>query len=466
MVIRAPTGSDIAMFSYERKSIPNGIDDIAELIGLDPSKTVFDYNVSVTDDVDNSHRSSIQQGIACMSRGEAIALTLGLPIALKRYWQKYLKINNVIEITDYLENNSSYDLYKNIDEKNFQLREKLKHKTFVTLRTTDTAIKAINKFDSTTLLSNTDWKFFNSKARTTSQSTLYDYLVSPYIIISDEEDLYKGFNEIKAKALGLGLDPEATTYWFRFDNLSGGVGVRPFNPSKEDFHIISEWISATIQRTDNKKCPPIVLDIDIGSLPGVKRIIDNLNVQGVCSKTGSTLVGVTQQETDAYGKYQRGKLPYDEKSRLNASSAVIFGMPVICAAQAQGFRGYAGVDVLLAEMMDGTYRGYVLEMNARLNSSTSLLSLAQFVAEEKKTSEICAENININININVNSSICMEQLIVHLDNKLYKGEESGFSGLIPIIAHTNSNGYSQIKTVAVASNAHELARLKSKIVIF
>ena len=99
IINRLPTGSDIAALSYQRKSIPNGIGDIARLIGLDPSKTVFDYNVSVTGGSANPYRSAIQQGIACMSRGAPIALTLGLPVALKMYWKKYLKINNVEELT-------------------------------------------------------------------------------------------------------------------------------------------------------------------------------------------------------------------------------------------------------------------------------------------------------------------------------------------------------------------------------
>jgi hypothetical protein len=459
IINRLPTGSDIAALSYQRKSIPNGIGDIARLIGLDPSKTVFDYNVSVTGGLANPYRSAIQQGIACMSRGAPIALTLGLPVALKMYWKKYLKINNVEELTAERQQHITHDLYKNINGNDAELKEKLRDKTFVTLRTTITAIAEIEKFNSTTLLSNADWKFFNSKVRTTSQAAEYGYLVSPFVIISTEYDLYRGFLDIKKIACALGLNPETTTYWFRFDNLSGGVGVRPFNPSKEGLADIFLWVTATIEKTENKRFAPILLDIDIGSLPGVKKIVDNLNVQGVCGRQGSTFVGVTQQETDCQGRYLRGSLPNDAQTRAHASVAAIFGMPVINAAQKQGFRGYAGVDVILLEMLDGTYRGYILEMNARLNSSTSLLSLAHFVASEKNASEVCAENITLN----VNDSSCMEELLLRLDNVLYKGAESDFSGVIPIIAHSESNGYSQIKTVVVAPSALELAELRSEL---
>ena len=446
-------------FGHEQKKIPNGLHDIAELIGLDPSKAVFDYNVSVTGRAADSHRTAIQQGISCMARGEPIALTLGLPKALKNYWRKYLNVSNIIELTNENEDHTSHDLYRNINQNDPQVRRALINKTFVTLRATEIAVNEIKKLNSITLLSNANWKFFNSKARTTSQAKEYGYLVSPNVIISAEEDLRQGFSDIKKIARQLGLTPETTTYWFRFDNLSGGIGVRPFNPSKEGLHIIAKWIGETIEKTESKSYSQIVLDIDIGSLPGVKKVIDNLNVQGVCGQETSNLVGVTQQETDVFGKYLRGSLPNDAQSRANASAAAIFGMPVISAAQAQGFRGYAGVDVILVEMVDGTHRGYVLEMNARLNSSTSLLSLAHFVAAEKNIPEVCAENITLN----VDSSLCIEEQLMHFNSILYRAEESNFSGVIPIIAYPSASGCSQIKTVAVASSLHSLVELREKI---
>ena len=63
----------------------------------------------------------------------------------------------------------------------------------------------------------------------------------------------------------------------------------------------------------------------------------------------------------------------------------------------------------------------------------------------------------------MNDSSCMEELLLRLDNVLYKGAESDFSGVIPIIAHSESNEYSQIKTVVVAPSALELAELRSKL---
>jgi predicted ATP-grasp superfamily ATP-dependent carboligase len=185
-------------------------------------------------------------------------------------------------------------------------------------------------------------------------------------------------------------------------------------------------------------------------------------VQGVSGLNDAYFVGVTRQETDLNGKYVRGLLPNNDKSRKNASIAALTGMKVIRAAQLQGYRGFAGVDVILAEMTDGSLISFVLEMNARLNSSTSLLSLSHFVAAEKKAPFICAENFNIKLKNSMN----INEFLFHYDDLLYKAEESNFNGLIPIILHPNTNGDFEIKTVLVASDNDKLSELNSKLLAF
>jgi hypothetical protein len=449
--------------SVAHTSIPDGLDDIAMLMGVTPADTVFDYNVTARDEKrPDPSRGVIQQGVACLARKHATAVTLRNQPAVRGYWEEHLNVRNICEVTNHLPSGNDFtfpngDVYQHLRKAGKEVTNLMRGKLFVAHTSTPETDAVVRSLGASLLMSPDQSRTFNSKVRTATQALEYGYTVSPNTIVWEREGVVEGFNKVCDIARNEGLEPDTTKYWIRFDRLSAGIGVFP-KPAETSFEAVKEWIDHTVKESLGGQFVPLVIDIDIGHLPGVRRIVDNLNVQGVCGNAGSFCVGVTRQITDN-GKYMGGELPNTPESVSHAQEAIRWGMPVMEAAQKQGYRGFAGIDVMLAEMNDGSHRGYILEMNGRLNSSTSLLSLSHSVAREMSLPRSYAKNI-----VHDTPSLSVEHYLTVFDDFLYKGGKSGFAGLIPIIFYPDPNGnVARAKTVAVAPTPEDLKTLQRRV---
>lgn len=212
------------------------------------------------------------------------------------------------------------------------------------------------------------------------------------------------------------LDVNNSKYWFKFDSLAGGTGVTAFKPEQHSMDSITGWAQDVVADCEKTSQPfgrwtppssedgkgpdsmPVLIDLDVGALPNVKNILTNANVQAVCGKDGVYLTGVTYQDTSEDGTYIGGVLPRTVEDKRYAVSAQAFATPVLEAAWRSGYRGYAGVDVLLCEDDNKQETAYILEMNGRINSSTSLLSLAQWMERESGINDPAAKNLSASFN--------------------------------------------------------------------
>jgi hypothetical protein len=98
-------------------------------------------------------------------------------------------------------------------------------------------------------------------------------------------------------------------------------------------------------------------------------------------------------------------------------------------------------------------------MNGRLNGSTSLLSTAQWVQEQSGHADLAASNLVASFKPIKDFSAFKKAF----DAILYKGKESNFEGIIPIILKPDENGdIKGVKTIAVARDAASLEKLTKK----
>ena len=206
---------------------------------------------------------------------------------------------------------------------------------------------------------------------------------------------------------------------------------------------------------------PILIDLDVGSIPDVKEVLRNVNVQAVCGQDGVYLTGATYQNTDDDGTYIGGVLPRTEEERRDASLAQEFAVPALEAAWDNGYRGYAGIDVLLCQTFSAGVQGFILEMNGRINSSTSLLHMAHWMEQQSGHNNPVAMNISLHL-VRLLITKKFEEIYADL---LFRGAETDWTGIVPIIAKPSgdSDKLSGIKTIALSPDDGSMQDLSPKV---
>lgn len=447
------------------KRIPNGLHDIVQHLGLEPEKTYADwgavYSPASGMQSPNPHSGVVHQGITSLVRGAAQALTLPLLPGLLEYQQDHIGVNDrIIQVPATMAPADvfvypDHDIMQNLRQASREIGTRFNGATFLSLMTSPETQQVATELGARTLMSPQQAYYFNSKVRVANQAEEAGYAVAPHIVVNEPEQVASRFKALQQRTVEYGVDPEKACYWVKFDNLFGGNGVLRYKPAKDSFEKVEQWVETT-RRTSNLNNTALLIDLDIGQLPGVKRIIDNFNVQAVVGADRVSMTGVTLQET-LDGKYSGGSMPLTAEKKLYAEEARRWGYPALTSAQRQGYRGYAGIDVMLCEMQDGRMRGYVLEMNGRLNGSTSLLSLNHYVAMQSGSQDTVAHNIMVPLSRPLDDFAMCKEIFGKL---LYRGSESDYTGIAPIILHQNAAGkIDRVKTIAIAPDQKSLARV-------
>lgn len=455
-------------------SIPEGCADIARGLGLKPEETLFDFEwvTFSKNGRDSDYRDGLQeyQSILPLIRGGATGVTLKLHDGLLPYLQQHAGVSRVIEVTNTLPMVSSSDLYfpdhslilraHDLIHSRPELSALFNDKVYCACLPVREVEDFITALGGRTLIRENQTLHFNSKSRVVSQAAHEGYTVAPFVLVDNTDGLADGLNRLRDRAQYMGINPDTAKYWVKFDNLSGGDGVLPFTPATMDINDIKNWITEVMDSTDMPPAQllPLVLDIDIGSLPGVRKIVGNVCVQGIVGDPGVTITGTTMQNT-RNGVYKGGKMPETPFEKTIAREAFHWAAPVMNAAQMQGYRGYAGVDVIVVEREDGQRHGYVLEMNGRLNCSTSILSMAHWVERESGIADPIVENLYTHFDP-VSGFDAFEDRFSDL---MYRGEKSGFSGIVPVYLDFDESGAIHgAKLLAVAPDRAGFTRLEQK----
>ncbi|MDD9900855.1 MAG: hypothetical protein OXT65_07745 [Alphaproteobacteria bacterium] len=456
------------------RPIPDGAADIARALGQKPENTWWDYNAvysakSGMKFVDDTI-GVVNEGVTTLARGGANALTLKLEDGFLDYQQKYVGVGKVLEVTHkraphdqflYPEQSVYVQLAKCAEEDK-SLKSAFMGAVICGLLPVADTLETADKLGAKTLINPEQTMRFNSKARIVEEAAEGRYNVAPHTVARNWDDIENKLEELAGKARDLGLDPQEAKYWVKFDNMAGGTGVTAYKPASMSIDDVKDWIATGLYNAG--KSPedfmPVVFDIDIGALPNVNRILGNMNVQAIVANNGVSITGVTFQKTSDNGAYIGGGLPQTPEDKALATEAYGWALPVLKDAQKKGYRGYAGIDVILCEEQDGKKRGYILEMNGRLNSSTSLLSMSHKVARDAKAPDAAACNLSTQFKKPLKD---FKSYMAAFNDVIYRANESDFEGVIPIIMKpAKDGGIGAVKTIAVAKTPERLAIVEKK----
>lgn len=450
--------------------IPDGCADISRQLGLAPSQTLWDYEWLHNEESglhwpeDGLTHCGDHEDILLLSRGEATGLSLKLQDGYLEYLRRYAGVTNVIEVTEDQALVSQYPAQSVIVQARKKsradqgLKETFKDKVFCSWLPGSDVQADTRAMGGKTLISAEQCLFFNSKARIFAQAEGSGYNVAPFVLVNSWDELETRLAELQETARDLGIEEKDLKLWVKFDNLAGGEGVKPYRPASDKLDDIKAWVREICEQVekDGDAFRPLVIDLDIGQLPEVKNIVANFCVQAVVGpEIGVT--GVTLQRTRD-GVYAGGSVPMTAEDKAFAEEAKAWVMPVLQAAQEQGYRGYAGIDVMMTQGVDGQLRGYVIEMNARLCGSTPLLAMAHWVEREASAEPAVVDFTEDNLAIKD-----FKTLTQKFNKLMYKGRESGFEGIVPVHINVDKQGViCGVKMIAVANSPERLQKLEKR----
>lgn len=205
--------------------------------------------------------------------------------------------------------------------------------------------------------------------------------------------------------------------WFKFNSLSGGDGVFPIilnrdligDPVKLMNRLMQGepdevarncgYYNGSSPETGEQKLNavfkhmPMIIEVDIGSLPDVEAGI-NTNVQFIVSDRGVDFVEISSQLTKE-GKYLGNEYPINGKAAEYAELAKEQGLKACILAWKEGYRGYVGTDVIVGVMKNGEAKARIIDFNARGNASTPAVSMYHQLTEGGES--IVGANINLSL---------------------------------------------------------------------
>ena len=477
--------------SVQHYKIPEGGADIARLLGVRPDSAVYDYNVILPLDsglvLPDWTLGVAQQGITPLARGGAKAVTMKMPEGMVRYQQENIGVGEIIEASSHLPVGPAYrypedSVHKAMSINNGNnIASELHGSTFIPAFSTYDLQQVAEQINGDIICTPEQALVFNSKVRVFRQAQSYNYNVAPFEVADNAKSVEDALGRLKRQLESRfeDFDAEEAKYWVKFDSLAGGTGVMDFRPHEQDLDEISRECRNVVencykgytdreieraQQSSSSLLPenmPILIDLDVGSIPDVKEVLRNVNVQAVCGQDGVYLTGATYQNTDDDGTYIGGVLPRTEEERRDASLAQEFAVPALEAAWDNGYRGYAGIDVLLCQTYSAGVQGFILEMNGRINSSTSLLHLAHWMEKQSGHNNPVAMNISLAFG----EAVDYKKFEEIYSDLLFRGAETDWTGIVPIIAKPSGDGdkLSGIKTIALSPDDGNMKNLQQEI---
>ena len=480
MVVKAPETLSVVGPKVEYGTIADGYTAIAQYLSMPAASTVFinslitnpqhpvDFKMSDTDGLD--WRSA--QYVIPLTAPGSHAMTFEISPEHTAYLKKYVAKGDLqmIPAQGHAYPGGSIPAY--LTEKLAEqapIAEGLKgHALFNSYQTQEVASLA-TELGQKPPVSTDDYLNFLSKGYVHAVAKDAKVTIAPGIVFDKPLPVADYIAQIEK----MGEQVPLTKIWIKASSLSGGQGIVPVeNPTpasiKEAFNTIAKaYHNAGFY---NKNAPemaedkpfdginffmPIVVETDIGSLKGVKEVVANTCVQAVVAKDKITMVGTSLQLTKN-GEYIGAALP-SEADAPAVKAAESEAIKLLKKMAADGYVGFAGVDVIVTKDDKGAIKPFALEVNPRLNASTPLLSLAQH-AEEETGGKIYAVTV---MHYLENLPYADKAASVHqtIGKDLYKADETGFEGVVPYMVDPNDPLKTAFRAAVMATTPEKLEAL-------
>lgn len=419
----------------EYKKIPNGLDDIAKYLELNPKKTIFMHSTSFDEnDSKNISRRSINKGrmlyaeilsyVSNNKNGSKAAICYYNDDYLDFYDKiSFLNKDNILKVYDgqkltYPYNSVSKMLNRKLKEDE-NLRKELEGYTIVSSYLSDEDVDSARIINGKTLMKPETQIKFNSKYYFRILGKQKNYEIAPGLE-------FIGLNTFNINYLREKYP--TSNIWIKLESQSGGTGNIFFNNINElSDNYIKEKIETLATKIYEKKYIEeemrFIVEIDINSLPNTK-IIENIGVNAIITPNKVTIIGGTSQTTKN-GKYIGScvsentykYLPIAEKTAAKAFKEI----------GKAGYHGFMTIDVIIAEN-NNYIKAYNIDPNARFSAGTMLLKNIHYAdnVNKKKSYGISYANL-----VNSEKGKTLSKIKKAAKNIMY--DYSNGYGLIPAL---------------------------------
>lgn len=457
-------------------NLADGLNNVAEYLGLEPSKSIFMNSTIVNDQ--NLHRRishkpifSHSQVLAYLPRkkhNSSKGICLYVNKELLQYFNSVgiAPIENLVYLSD-IPKEFDYPYIsvaaqlKKVLKKDKVLRNKLKGYNIISSYLSDDEVEIARLINGKLIMDPNKQIQFNSKFFLRKNANLGNYSIPLGVYfngINSLDIMIKDFKKLLFKNM---IDSRKAKIWCKFESQSNGDGsylingLNDANIRKLKEHIFNFSTKLEYDEYRIKYEIPLVIEIDVSSLPYEKEIA-NIGVEAVIADNKITFVGNSLQITNN-GKYIGSII--DNKMEKLSQYAEETALPIFLNMKDQGYRGFITMDVLLTfHSKTHLIKGYNIDPNARFTDGTNLLSLLHY-SQQQSGKKMLGFTYSNSIRDEGN---LFENVKEYAGEYLYEGEKSRYEGIIPIILNdlsTLSDGKRYLKTVVVSEkmdNAKEM----------
>lgn len=452
----------------ENGKMPNGLDDIARYLDLDPSKTVVLYSTSFGDDTDDGKkRKSINKGrliyseimtySSCNDNGVK-SVVCYVDDDMLNYYDEVgiIKKENIIRVNDgnkveYPYNSSSYMFNKRLKEDE-NLRKQLDGYTIYSPYISEWDVESKDLIHGKLLMDKDEQVKFNSKYFLREMSEKYNFSMpygSNFIGLNNLDEVINKFrNDYK---------DEQTGCWIKLESQISGTGNINFLLSDDISDIKNKVLEVAKKLFDDEyilKELPLSFEIDMSSLKD-EELVCNIGVEAVLGNDRVTILGGVAQSTKN-GAYL-GSI-YCEETNQFIVEAKNAAKDAFVAYDTEGYRGFITCDVLVTRnRINNKLKGYVIDPNARFSAGTMLLKAihkAEAFTNKQTFGSMFTNMIKLTDKSMDNYKLCAEP-------NLYKGKDSNYIGIYPVLMNNVSEfdeGKAVVQTVTLAHTYSDVER--------
>lgn len=362
------------------KSFPNGLDDIAIYLGLNPAKTLFMHSTSFDqNDPKYIARKKITGGK--MLYAEILSYVSNKPNGAKaaicyynddylNYYHEigFLNKDNIIKVYDGNEitfpyNSVSMMLNKKLKEDD-GFRKQLEGYTIVSSYLSEEDVESAKLVNGKVLMIPYEQEKFNSKHFFRTLGKKHNFSIVPGLEFKGLENF--DMTEIKKNYPNSNI-------WIKLDAQSSGSGNLFF----ENVGNLSEqYVKDQIREIGLKlydddyiqKNMPFILELDLASLENAE-IVENIGINAVITPDLVTILGGTSQ-TVKDGKYIGSCV--SESTYEYVDVAAKASEEAFAAIGSAGYYGFMTIDMLVVKQND-EIKAYAIDPNARFSAGTMLL---------------------------------------------------------------------------------------------
>jgi len=476
------------VFKWAEGNLQQGFASYAAHLGIHPSKAVFinslvvdpkgpTWRMTATDDLEGVSTSFVLG----VSGPGATALHFPLTRQHQEYVQKYLSDGGQLIPVMPVGEGRRYPEASIITALNSsqQAQSLVAGKTIVNSYVTEEVEALAKKTGAHTLMSQSTFIKFVGKEYLHQIAATVGFDVPPGVVISQPNEAFCKAAEFRDKLQQQKIDPDHTKVWIKPTSLSGGQGV--VSKPSADMQSVSAAFAVIAQAYKDcgfyqdpqaeispnqpfagiSKFMPIVIEADVGKIPGAHKKLDDVNINAIISDKGVTFIEATPFDAPD-GEYVGSRLPQAEDEKL-IYPAKVGADKLFQHMWKEGYRGYVGVDAILVQQNNGEIKAYLNDINARLCGATPLIGLAH-KAEAKLGYRPHAYSTKVKLPLPEGCADAFEVVSAHLAADLYKGQESGYTGVVPtVIDVPPGKGYVSCRMVAIGRDAQHLKQLKQAL---